>query len=169
MSGRNGRQRWFETAKTVRSLISCAGGHQPARQAPGHDGYQVGYKVRNLISPFWRSMLANPTSRCLVPFTQFAESGPNIGQKEVWFNVAAAPVAAFAGIWRPSEAGNIFAFLTCAPNPRVATIHPKAMPVILHPEDYSRWLEGEDSATLAAPFPFQPMAVEEGAKKPLLV
>lgn len=34
--------------------------------------------VRNLSSPFWRSMLAKPEQRCLVPFTEFAE--PKIGQ-----------------------------------------------------------------------------------------
>lgn len=30
--------------------------------------------VRNLASPFWRSMLAKPEQRCLVPFTRVAES-----------------------------------------------------------------------------------------------
>ena len=32
------------------------------------------------------------------------------------------------------------AFLTCEPNPLVVPIHPKAVPVILHPDDYDRWL-----------------------------
>lgn len=32
--------------------------------------------VRNLESPFWRSTLANPHYRCLVPFTSFAEPKP---------------------------------------------------------------------------------------------
>jgi putative SOS response-associated peptidase YedK len=115
--------------------------------------------VRNLNSPFWRSMLAKPEHRCLVPFTAFAEPKPNAGREEVWFRVSAAPVSAFAGIWRPSEAGNVFAFLTCEPNPMVAPIHPKAMPVILQPEDYQRWLDGGHVHELAAPFPSQLMEI----------
>lgn len=34
--------------------------------------------VRNLTSPYWRSMLANPEQRCLGPFSQFDE--PKMGQ-----------------------------------------------------------------------------------------
>lgn len=115
--------------------------------------------VRNLASPFWRSMLAKPEQRCLVPFTAFAEPKPNAGRDEVWFKVPSVPVAAFAGIWRPSEAGNVFAFLTCEPNPMVAPIHRKAMPVILHPGHYQRWLSGADAIELAAPFPSQLMEI----------
>jgi putative SOS response-associated peptidase YedK len=48
---------------------------------------------------------------------------------------------ATAGVWRPTEQGNAYAPLTCEPNPLVAQIHEKAMPAILHPEDYDRWLD----------------------------
>jgi putative SOS response-associated peptidase YedK len=71
----------------------------------------------------------------------------------------AAPTSAFAGIWRPSTEGNAFAFLTCEPNPLVAPIHPKAMPVILHPQDYDLWLTGNNVLDLAAPFPSQLMSI----------
>ena len=118
--------------------------------------------VRNLTSPFWRSMISNPAQRCLVPFSSFAEPRPNAGRDEVWFKVNDAPVSAFAGIWRPSFEGNLYAFLTCEPNPLVAPIHPKAMPVILHPQDYDRWLKGDDVTELAAPFPSQLMSIETG-------
>lgn len=63
-----------------------------------------------------------------------------------------APNAAFAEIGPPSEVGNVFAFLTCEPNPLMAPIHPKAMPVILQPEDYSCWLGGDPVVDLAVPF-----------------
>jgi putative SOS response-associated peptidase YedK len=122
--------------------------------------------VRNLSSPFWKSMLANPERRCLVPFTRFAEPKPGkdaeIGRPaEHWFTIADRPVAAFAGIWRPSEAGNVFAFLTCEPNPLVAPLHPKAMPVVLGEDNYNRWLSGsyDEVCALAVPFPSQLMAV----------
>lgn len=115
--------------------------------------------VRNLSSPFWRSMLTKPENRCLVPFTQFAEPKPNAGREEVWFKVNEAPVSAFAGIWRETDEGNAYAFLTCEPNPLVKPVHPKAMPVILQPDDYGRWLAGDEAKEFQAPFPSQLMSV----------
>lgn len=117
--------------------------------------------VRNLESPFWRSTLAKPEQRCLVPFSSFAE--PTLepdaatGKKgEHWFTLPAYPVGAIAGIWRGGE----FAFLTCEPNTLVAPLHPKAMPVVLDPEQYEAWLGGAPAAELSQPFPSQMMAVE---------
>lgn len=117
--------------------------------------------VRNLSSPFWRSMLANSERRCLVPFTSFAEPVIGGGRAEHWFTIRDRPLAAFAGIWRPTEADNAFAFLTCEPNPLVAPLHPKAMPVILPEADYRNWLMGdwEETQTLACPYPSQLMEV----------
>lgn len=115
--------------------------------------------VRNLSSSFWRSMLTKPENRCLVPFMQFAEPKPNAGREECWFKVDEAPVSAFAGIWRPSDEGDVFAFLTCEPNPLIKPIHPKAMPVILHLEDYDDWLSGDDAEKFAVPFPSQLMSM----------
>ena len=121
--------------------------------------------VRNLASPFWRSMLNNPAQRCLVPFSTFAEPKPKAGREECWFSVTDTPVAAFAGIWRQSVEGKVFAFLTCERNPLVAPIQPKAMPVILHPEDYDKWLsvDYDDACSLAVPFPSQLMSIEADA------
>ena len=122
--------------------------------------------VRNLESPFWRSTIARSEQRCLVPFTSFAEprpgKDPETGRPaNWWFTVPGEEVCVFAGIWRWSEGMKRFAFLTCEPNPLVAPLHPKAMPVILHREDYDRWLDGEaaDACSLAQPFPSQLMAV----------
>lgn len=119
--------------------------------------------VRNLDSPFWKSTLANPDYRCLVPVSDFCEWAGEKGSKtEHWFSVADSTIFAFAGIWRPTEVGDAYAMLTCEPNPLVAAIHPKAMPVVLHPEDYDRWLGGEadEACSLAAPFPSQLMAMK---------
>lgn len=98
----------------------------------------------------------------LVPVTEFCEwEGEPGSKRERWFSLPASPIFAFAGIWRPTEDVPAFAFLTCEPNPLVAPIHAKAMPVILHPEDYVRWLDGEaeDACSLAQPFPSQLMSV----------
>ncbi|WP_339690201.1 SOS response-associated peptidase family protein [uncultured Parasphingorhabdus sp.] len=115
--------------------------------------------VRNLSSLFWRSMLTKAENRCLVPFTAFAEPKPRSGREECWFEVNEASVSAFAGIWRPSDEGNVFAFLTCEPNPLIKPIHPEAMPVILLPEDYDGWLAGDDAGRFAVPFPSQLMSM----------
>jgi putative SOS response-associated peptidase YedK len=112
-------------------------------------------KVRNLASPFWRSALASPQRRCPVPMTSFCEwSGEKGAKTEHWFGLPSRPIYALAGVWRPTEAGGAYAFLTCEPNPIVAPIHPKAMPVILHPEDHDRWLEDDHASAcqLAQPF-----------------
>lgn len=122
--------------------------------------------VRNLESPMWRSAIANPAQRCLVPFDRFSEygqvRGPDGKLPLHWFWVLERPISAFAGVWRPSEAGPIFAFLTTEPNSLVAPIHSKAMPVILNDDDHQRWLTsgGDEARALAEPFPAQLMAME---------
>ena len=135
-------------------------------KTPGKMVQKAVTNVRNLDSAFWKSTLAPPEQRCLVPFPQFAEpkpgKDPETGRPaQHWFNLPAREHAAFAGIWRWNEGAARFAFLTCEPNPLVAPLHPKAMPGILHEEDYDRWLGGEaaDACALAVPFPSQLMAV----------
>lgn len=123
--------------------------------------------ARNLSSPFWKSAAANPARRCLVPFTRFAEPRPGkdpaTGRPaQWWFMIKDQDVAAFAGLWRPTETGNVFTFCTTEPNPLVKPLHEKAMPVILMPEDHDRWLHGtyEDVLAMQAPYPSQMMTVE---------
>ncbi len=115
--------------------------------------------VRNLESPFWIGTLRHTEFRCLVPVTRFMEWGGERGaRKQHWFSVPSEPIFAFAGIWRDSEVPS-FAFLTCEPNALVQAVHPKAMPVILAPEDYHAWLHADWATArhLVAPFPSQLM------------
>lgn len=68
----------------------------------------------------------------------------------------------FAGVWRYLPGcTRAYASLTCEPNPIVAPIHPKAMPVVLHEEDEERWLSCSfnEAIALAQPFPSQPMSL----------
>lgn len=138
--------------------------------------------VRNYSSRFWKPALENPERRCLVPFTQFqewtVEPDPDTGKKRPhWFSLLNRPIGTFAGIWRPSENGDIFTFLTCgySESPRdseddraaaashpVGKVHPKAMPVILHDEDFDKWLTApvDDALTLACSFPSQLILVD---------
>ncbi len=116
--------------------------------------------VRNLESPFWIGTLRHTEFRCLVPVTSFMEWGGEKGARtQHWFSVPSEPVFAFAGIWRDSEIAS-FAFLTCDPNPLVGAVHPKAMPLILPPEDHARWLTADwaDARAMVEPYPSQLMA-----------
>lgn len=119
--------------------------------------------VRNLTSPMWRSALVSPARRCLVPVTEFSEYGPGVPGKLPlhWFSIPSRSIFAFAGIWRPVGDAAVFAFLTCEPNPLVAEVHPKAMPVVVDEADYDRWLTADydDAIALATPYPSQLMAV----------
>lgn len=105
--------------------------------------------VRNLSSHHWRRWLG-PEHRCLVPVTSFAE--PIKGGNQ-WFGPADPSLKMFfAGIetrsWRSirkvkdgETQDDLFAFLTCAPNALVRSVHPKAMPVVLtEPEEWETWL-----------------------------
>lgn len=129
--------------------------------------------IRNYSSPFWRSSLKNAVQRCLVPVTSFqewsVELDPETGKKKAhWFSVPSRKVFSFAGAWRQTDTGPVFAFLTCGyedDNPAahvVGRIHPKACPVILHQEDEERWLTAplDDALPLACAYPSQLMMVE---------
>jgi len=109
--------------------------------------------VRNAASPHWRRWLGED-SRCIVPFTSFAEPaiGPDGTKENAWFALSEErPLAFFAGIWtrwtsvrkvKEGETTNdLFAFLTTDANAEVGAIHPKAMPVILiSAEEVELWL-----------------------------
>lgn len=137
----------------------------PSKRDPSVKLTKYVTNVRNLNSGFWRSMLTTPARRCLVPVTSFSEYGlapGEDGKKPLhWFDVPSRPIFAFAGIWRPTERANAYGFLTTEPNSVVAPIHPKAMPVILHDEDYERWLTApwDDLRDVVAPYPSQLMTV----------
>lgn len=127
---------------------------------PNAGAYYV-TNVRNVASGFWKPWL-KVEQRCLVPVAQFAEPDPEKPKPraERWFARSNGAPMFFAGIWRdwPGDRGpkskpvagphRIFAFLTCEPNGVVAPIHPKAMPVILEPEDVMTWLTAEPAEAL---------------------
>jgi putative SOS response-associated peptidase YedK len=125
--------------------------------------------VRNVKSPHWRRWLG-VESRCVVPFTSFAEPDPQPdgSRPPAWFAIDdTRPLAFFAGIWTPGwksvrklkegeVTADLFAFLTTEPNAEVGALHPKAMPVILTTEDeIEQWLTAplEEALKLQRPLP----------------
>lgn len=114
--------------------------------------------VRNLESGFWKSLLSNPESKCLVPVSSFCEwEGEKGNKRKVWFAMKNYPVFAFAGLITDGH----FGFLTCEPNEIVAPVHPKAMPVILCPDNYLNWLKSDyaGAVKMASPFPADEMTI----------
>lgn len=109
--------------------------------------------IRNTASSHWKRWLG-PENRCLVPFTSFCEPDQASGSLQpVWFALdETRPLAFFAGIWVPGWTSvrkvregeittDLFGFLTTSPNAEVASVHPKAMPVVLTtPEERELWM-----------------------------
>ncbi len=140
--------------------------------------------IRNVSSPHWRRWLG-PASRCVVPFTSFAEPHPP-GKVEggrtpnIWFaRNGDRPVMFFAGFWTPwrgvkkvrdgEREFELFGFLTTEPNAVVAPIHSKAMPAILTtPEEVDLWLSGEWAAVkhLQRPLPGDMLVIVEKPQEP---
>ena len=124
--------------------------------------------LRNAGSPHWRRWLGE-ASRCVVPFTSFAEpaSLPDGRKENAWFALGEdRPLAFFAGVWtrwtsvrkvKEGETTNdLFAFLTTDANAEVGAVHPKAMPVILTTaEEVDRWLSAptQEALQLQRPLP----------------
>ena len=123
--------------------------------------------ARNLASSMWRPSIASADRRCLVPFTHFAEPHPEGGMsddgkpRQMWFSIPGEPIAFFAGLWRPTGRGDAYAFVTTAPNAIVSPWHPKAMPAILHPRDFTTWLDGSQDEALALVRPYDGPMIEQ--------
>lgn len=118
--------------------------------------------VRNLESNFWKPLLSKPESKILVPVSSFCEwTGEKGAKRKVWFGMEDQSSFAFAGIYRQTDEGYRFAFLTTEPNELVAPVHPKAMPVILQSKQYHDWLASDyDTAVqLAVPYDADCMAI----------
>jgi len=140
--------------------------------------------IRNTSSPHWRRWLG-PESRCVVPFSRFAEPNPAAkveGQRtpNAWFaHRDGRPIMFFAGVWTPwrgvkkvrdgEQDFELFGFLTCGPNNVVKPIHEKAMPVILtDAEEVETWMTApwEIARDLQRPLPDDMLVIVPPPERP---
>jgi len=99
--------------------------------------------IADLSSFMWRFIAPRPENRCLIPLTGFCEAEGEWGSKtRTWFGVHERPIFAWAGMWKVSdEWGPVYSGLMTDCNEVVRPVHNR-MPVLLHVEDYDRWLRG---------------------------
>ena len=157
---RSSAPRWTASVNSRWRAGACRRRSSPSKGRKSDAGVT---NIRNVASPHWRRWLG-VESRCVVPFTSFAEHEvlPDGSRPPVWFALdESRRLAFFAGIWtrwtsvRKVKEGkttnDLFAFLTTEPNAVVAPIHPKAMPVILtRPDEIESLACGADCGSLEA-------------------
>ncbi len=131
-----------------------------------------------MSSPHWPGWLG-ARNRCLVPATSFYEYADTKPRKtRIWFALNEdRSFFAFAGLWStwhgvrgpksaPVEGRHeLFGFLTSEANAIIASILPKAMPVILtEPSEFDRWLEADTIDALKLQRPLSDKALRIVAK-----
>ena len=99
--------------------------------------------------------------RCLVPASHFFEFTGAKSPKTKWkFTKAGEAWFCFAGLWRPTAAGEAFTLLTTDPSPDVAPYHDRQM-VVLDRGDWLAWLDlTRPEAELLRALPPGSLAVE---------
>ncbi len=103
-------------------------------------------------APTWREPFKK--RRCLVPASAFFEWSkilPPLKQPYA-FELANGGTFAFAGLWdawkdKDGHWLQSFAIVTTEANELLSRVHPR-MPCILHPRDYDRWLDREETERL---------------------
>jgi len=112
---------------------------------------------------FWRKQFVEPSQRCLIPFTAFAEAEGEKGKMtRTWISVADQPIAAWAGLWRPTdEWGDAYSGVMVDATAELWDIHDR-MPVILHPDEHDTWLRApaEEAMVLVRKYPADRLAVD---------
>jgi putative SOS response-associated peptidase YedK len=103
---------------------------------------------------FQRAMWAQPFKkrRCIIPADGYYEWQKVDAKKKqpFMFSLASGKMMALAGVWErwKAPAGkpvDSFAIITTDANELAATVHSR-MPVLLQPQDYTRWLTRNDDA-----------------------
>jgi putative SOS response-associated peptidase YedK len=106
--------------------------------------------IADLRKGMWIGLARKAHWRCLIPLTAFAEAeGPKGGKTRTWFNVKDQPIFAAAGLWRVSdEWGPVYSMVMTDCNEAIRPVHNR-MPVLLMPDEYGTWLNGNFDTAIA--------------------
>ena len=101
-----------------------------------------------LRTAFWQGSFTR--RRCLIPVSAWAEPQGKPGQMtRSWYSLPGGESFAVAGLWRASaEWGEVYTLVMAESSPQMAEVHDR-MPVILAPEDWSRWTGGSQEQAVA--------------------
>lgn len=106
-----------------------------------------------LHTPFWRSSFER--RRCLIPISAWAEAeGEKGSMTRTWYSLPNDEPFAVAGIWRPTDDwGDAYSMVMTDGCPQMAETHDR-MPVILTPDTYAQWQDGDpaDALQLCRPY-----------------
>ena len=100
-----------------------------------------------LTTRFWKDSFAS--RRCLIPVSAWAEAEGEKGRMtRTWYSLPGGKPFAVAGLWRPTdEWGNAYTMVMVDGHPQMAEVHDR-MPLILGPQDYAKWADGEADEAL---------------------
>ncbi len=106
--------------------------------------------IADLNKSMWIGLAKKPRWRCLIPVTEFAEAEGAKGSKtRTWFRVKDQPIFAWGGLWRESaDWGAVYSGAMTDCNEAIRPVHDR-MPVLLHRDEYDRWLNGSFEELLA--------------------
>lgn len=118
------------------------------------------------LGGFWRQWAAEPSYRCLIPATRFAEAVGEPGQMtETWLSVRDQPIFAWAGLWRNTDDwGACYTGVMTDACIELEHIHDRC-PVILDPADWHTWLTAPlpELDRFDQPLPVERFEVEQTA------
>lgn len=108
----------------------------------------------------WKSVISDPSARCIIPFTGYYEFSGSRGNKTPhYFYPIGKPFFAAAGLFSPISPNSgmrSFTVITTTPNEVQKPIHDR-MPALLLPEEIDDWLNPSHSTDyildLIKPFP----------------
>jgi len=106
--------------------------------------------IADLRKGMWIGLARKPQWRCIIPLTAFAEAeGPKGGKTRTWFTLKDRPMFGWAGLWRESaEWGPVYSGAMTNCNEAIRPVHDR-MPVLLLPEEYDSWLNGDFDTAVA--------------------
>ncbi|CAN5667810.1 SOS response-associated peptidase [soil metagenome] len=134
-----------ENKEGQRELRAMTWGLKKIWWKPGGTPPPINARAEGIESkPTFRDSLKN--RRCVVPASGYYEWSGEKGKKQPYFiHLKDEPVFGFAGLWDAFKSDLdewviSFAIITTTPAESIAAIHNR-MPVILHAEDESKWLD----------------------------